>query len=62
MIIFVVCGSIKIGKIYFVDFVGLEKVEKIGVEGKFFCEVKIINKLFLVFGNVINVFIFGELL
>lgn len=44
-----------------VDLVGSEKVSKIGVEGVVLDEVKNINKLFFVFGNVIFVLVEGSI-
>lgn len=49
------------GKFYLVDLVGSEKVSKIGVEGVVLDEVKNINKLFFVFGNVIFVLVEGSI-
>lgn len=51
---------VRMGKFYFVDFVGLERQVKIGVIGQCLKEVIKINFLFFIFGNVIFVLVDGK--
>jgi kinesin family protein 5 len=49
-----ITDSTKIGKLYFVDLAGSEKISKTGVEGQLLEDAKNINKSLLMLGMVIN--------